>query len=520
MAKIGLCKALNTGKASGPPAFLSCANDGRVTFVAIGSGVGPWSATLVFAEYVNGQPVEMLTLTINEQQPINSMLVDTAGGVFGAYLSDNSSNLGRFEVSGFVDAGNGAGNISMSHLGLFATTADRDMAPGTYAESGGTCTVSGVQYAWQGAAVGWVDASSQRLLRMGVVGDSIDVFGGGIALALSCASAGKIRRIISIATQGDTSTDQLGKISALAGQRLDFVVVKLGTNDAYKSGTPNFVPVVTYTSNMIAIGRYIQSIGARPIFVSLPPRSDGGAQYMAEYSRELEKLCLANNWFLSRRWRQLNDGTGAFISGGSHDTLHPYTHWLISEGQGLLSDMNSAGLFPKPPQLRSETNSLDFGGKFTNTFFLTDTNADGLADGVSKLGSGTATLTSASIGKFQNLAVTASSGNNGLGISFSGLVIGRKYNVRGFITVAVSSGTMRLNSFNGVSGSNMFPVISANADMNIVNSDGTVTLSYDEEFTATSTSGTLNIYDPGNGATFTLSLSEWQCWDLTALGLA
>ena len=409
-------------------------------------------------------------------------------------------------------------------LGVFASDAAMATATGgnyTNLVTGGvTVNIAGVRYTYQGAVVGWVASREAKITRIGVVGDSIDVYGGGIGLALASVSGGRIYRAATVANPGDTSTDQLSKLSGLARANLDYVTVKLGTNDAYKSGKPYYVPLDTYSSNLEAIGNYILSIGATPVFITPPPNSSSGSAYIPEYTRAMEVLCARRKWFISRRWRQLNNGTSAYISGGSYDNIHPYTHWLTSEAVGLLNDMSNFGLFPGVELLRCEKNSGDPSGKFSNALFLTDTNSDGIADSVSILGSGVASLVPAAFGNRQNVAVTASAGNNGVGVSLSGLTVGKKYRLTFDTTISVSSGTMRFVTYNPCSGAGIYANPSATQAMTVVSADGTVTIAYTEEFIATAASGTVNTYDPGSGASFVLGIQEFQCWDLATLGLA
>lgn len=150
MAKIGLFKAANGGTAGAPRASFTAANDGKLTFLAIGAGTGIWRAHVAFAEIVDGVVARRWDAFVTDEEPIATITLRAVGSTVGAWLVEGE---GLFEVGGFADPVEGTSRISMSALGAFVSTADETLIPTIYLAPDSTATVAGVAKMWSGT--GW-----------------------------------------------------------------------------------------------------------------------------------------------------------------------------------------------------------------------------------------------------------------------------------------------------------------------------------------------------------------------------
>src|SRR5690606_4896209 len=180
----------------------------------------------------------------------------------------------------------------------------------------------------------------------------------------------------------------------------------LGTNDINQS-----VDLADYFANMEAIIDATLDIGALPVLITVPPRSDPST-YGAD-------IVTANIWL-----RQVADrlnvplidffGTlvdpsnGQFQSGYNQDGTHPNTAARLVLGQqvvDVLEPFLGPSLTPLP-QYNDDPHNL-----VTNGLFLTDSNADGRADPWATTGAGSQTqsLDAAAVGNWQNWNVSSGS---------------------------------------------------------------------------------------------------------------
>ena len=155
-----------------------------------------------------------------------------------------------------------------------------------------------------------------------------------------------------------------------------------GTNDFGDGATPT-VSYAQHSANVRTIVEYLLSIGTLPILAFPPPR-DSSPAGLARMG--LCAYVIARQYGLPFLfpWRQfVSTTTGAYTgSAGSIDGVHP-----SRDAQALAAADTWAQMaeFSFPPLL--PLSQIDGAGqRTTNCLFLTDSNADGLADGVVSYG--------------------------------------------------------------------------------------------------------------------------------------
>jgi lysophospholipase L1-like esterase len=304
----------------------------------------------------------------------------------------------------------------MSHLTLTAPPALR--GPGPIIAATGDSKIA------NGAQSGTIASNS---LQTGVPGDLGPRNYPMWAALLSPASA-KIQYGRMAAQGGETAAQTLTRIQAALAATPSYLLphyllVDVGTNDV--SALTDFPTVKqTFTS----IYATAVSYGATPIVATQPPRdNDLGSlrTYLIKLNNWLTRTARLNGWpLLDVHAAVVDTSNGNWTSGYSADGIHPNSTGAKVIGQAL-ADLAGNPAAGKPGVLRGlspaylatsqvDTFSQVLSGGAANQLFLTDTNADGLADGWSSIsGSPTFTLTTDAtnfMGKAQSVTRTAADG--------------------------------------------------------------------------------------------------------------
>jgi hypothetical protein len=214
----------------------------------------------------------------------------------------------------------------------------------------------------------------------GFFGDSITNYGEGYPYYAAMRSRGAIRPAHVKANPGDSSTVLLPKLAAqilAATPKPTACVLLCGANDAIASA-----PLATYKANVIAMVGQLRAAGIAPVLCTVPPNNSDTAHgfvriynaWLARYA-ELQRIPLVDFYGLL-----LDQTTGDYktaYNGG--DGVHPSVAANDAMGQ-LVYDTLAGFLTPRPYLVQPYAGAPNL---MANSNFLVDSNADGLADGLS-----------------------------------------------------------------------------------------------------------------------------------------
>jgi lysophospholipase L1-like esterase len=273
------------------------------------------------------------------------------------------------------------------------------------------------------------------------------------------ARSGKLKYLYNAARSGEDTNQILARFDADVLSRKPRVVHLIaGTNDIGGS-----IPLATTIANVKEMINRTQKAGALFVFGTIPPRDENDT-----YLPLIDKMNLAYKGLAARTGALLIDyhsvltdpANGHYTYPYSSDGVHP-----TSVGAKAMAKLAVAQLNPLLPSFAapvSHSQQANSTNLLTNSCFITDSNADGVADGLT-LG-GTATTSTASlitdpdvIGKAQQLVFTGASQRNFVAaITPSGkFAVGDRIAFAGKVKATLEAGVgkfdMRLN-FNASTG--------------------------------------------------------------------
>lgn len=341
-------------------------------------------------------------------------------------------------------------------------------------------------------------------------GDSVANF----AIAQALMQTGFRQRAVRLAAVGGSgSVLLLSTIQAWVADptnlalKCDWASIEIGANDFAQSSA-------TFIANVSAAVDALYAVGIRVCLIFNAPY-DAHATETAQRNLDLETIAAAKQCPILRPWRSISSGAGAYLAGRSGDGLHPNKQYLYTVGTAARDQMRDYGILPRHEPVRSDMNGGP-GNMYSNGMFLTDTNADGTADTVTKMGTGTCTLvSSAEIGKIQRLVYVAGTAEfKGLSIAGPTLVSGNTYLLRGIVRITTTAGSTfpKFNLYNSKASGDYNNDIVLNAD--------SVTRQYEfnQEFVAVSSGAmTINLYsNVAADHAGTIEIEQFQVVDLTA----
>lgn len=212
------------------------------------------------------------------------------------------------------------------------------------------------------------------------------------------------------AVAGNASAAVLTRLPAsLSETSPRIVTLNDGTNDIGAG-----VSLATWLSNKAAQVALVRAAGALPVLSTIPPRDAGGFEATINlWNHRLRAYALTEGLTVMDFYRALVDpATGRYLTGYTSDGVHP-----TGPGLDAMSDVAAqvlAGLVPSGAPLLPQDN-IDANNLIPNGLFITDTNADGVPDGLTP-GSAPTGVTSSLVadaavpGKLFRLSATASSG--------------------------------------------------------------------------------------------------------------
>lgn len=513
MSNAAVINATNSsGHAAGAPIAISTGGD--VALKLYGTGTGSWSVTAAFAPSVGGVVQAPTTLTITNDSPrAVTSTISTGATEWVGWIMASS---GTWEASGIVEGYTGDEALA-NYLGDFASFA---ALPAKAVKTGARATVGAESYVYNGAQAGWVEVRSMASTGNRWVwdGDSITNGFNGVQTVAAILN-GKMVIAGNVAAPGQRLDEILARIGATLAYKPDGIWLMAGTNDAGIGRTPADFAVL--------LNAYIDKVlgsGIQLILSLIPPRSDANNLNAQKINVTIRRVAGLRGVPLCDPWETFRANDGTWVAGASGDLIHPYAHILVPAAQSANAQLS--GWLNSIPSIYPPLAQPD-GGLRANNLFLTDTNGDGLADGINAGAGATNTLSTASLpklGKVQRCAWSAYAGDSNF-LVFGGaanpgdkiLAIGRiSYDPQG------STNNKLEVKFIGDYGAKTHGYLFGGAGANFRDAFSGV---YAIEFTtvAGSTSADMNpSMNRVSGGTVTgfLELSQVQFYNLTALGLA
>lgn len=344
------------------------------------------------------------------------------------------------------------------------------------------------------------------------LGDSITANGGYSSWfePTIFSSCGRIKKVYNAGVGGDTTDQMIARFDTDVAQKSSHEIwIQTGTNDvpagnfsAYKASLEALIDLA------LATGRVVR-------LMSIPPRTSF-ATTVAKF-RLIQSIVAKNKGIpLYDIWKDcFNVSTGEWKSGYCvADGIHPEAIAATSAKDNLIAGL---GLSTDSNMILPVKNEAG-AGKYSNPLFVTDTNGDGLADGISKYGNiSVFTLEDSSFGKKQVSTITTSMGTDGL-INVTSTTVGNKYRVVARVDISgVVNGYTRIALQKRLGGTVV--------DTDIIY-EGPTCFAGELEHDVVMPIGTDSLwfvfYQVGRTSNFSsiIKLERFQVYDLTALGFA
>lgn len=275
----------------------------------------------------------------------------------------------------------------------------------------------------------WAPFGTTRVI---IIGDSITQYGSasGWALYVEMVSNGRVRVVKDAAVAGQKTYEMWPRMAtdvAPYASSADELWVMAGANDATSGRTS--------TQFGSDLGKIIENglgYGLRVRVMCTPPNDTS----LSNAIRLREATgAVALKWgvdFIDPWLSCINPATGGFNAADTLDGVHPSAAGHTKAGQAIVAALN----IPTGHAIALPLQNAANGGMMANPLFVTDTNADGLADGMGGSG-GTYSLVASTYGNKQRLSASAATGpmyiqNNPI----LTVVPGNVYSVKGKVTVS------------------------------------------------------------------------------------
>lgn len=352
-------------------------------------------------------------------------------------------------------------------------------------------------------------------IRVITMGDSITQYGSasGWMLYVEMTSNRRVRVVKDAAVAGETVDQMIARFSTDVtpyADQADELWIMAGTNNAGLSESNSvFAPKI---SALIDLGI---ATGLRVRVFNIPPRDNVIA--VANTMREcISAVAMQKGVNCYDPWQGvINPATGGFNAADTVDGVHPSAAGHTKAGQAVVAAL----AIPTTHAIALPVQNAANGGMISNPLFVTDSNADGLADGLTAAGGGATTLVASTFGNKQRLAASAATGPMYIQTSVLTVVPGNVYSVKGKLT---TSGTdygwylrIRWQTAASLDTNNLYPWTGQ------ANASGEFEFRVTAPADATKLAIQWSLVKQAAKANYTatLEIEQFQIVDLTAIGL-
>ena len=354
-----------------------------------------------------------------------------------------------------------------------------------------------------------------KQIRVITIGDSITQYGSasGWMLYVEMVSNGRVKLVRDAAIAGNRTDQMVARfntdVTPYASQA-DELWVMTGANDATAGDTS-----ATFASDLSQLVDLGLSLGLRVRVFAMPP-NDTSITNALKFREITNAVAIKKGVDFYDPWQTcVNPATGGLLAADTVDGVHPSAAGHTKAGQAVVAAL----AIPTTHNIALPVQNAANGGMISNPLFVTDSNADGLADGLSSAGGGTTTLVASTFGNKQRLAASAATGPMYIQTSVLTVVPGNVYSVKGKLT---TSGTdynwylrIRWQTAASLDTNNLYPW------------SGQANASGEFEFRVTAPADATKLAIQWSllkqaakaNYTATLEIEQFQIVDLTAIGL-
>jgi len=354
-----------------------------------------------------------------------------------------------------------------------------------------------------------------KQIRVIAIGDSITAYGSasGWMLYVEMVSNGRVKLVRDAAIAGNRTDQMVARfntdVTPYASQA-DELWIMTGANDATAGDTS-----ATFASDLSQLVDLGLSVGLRVRVFAMPP-NDTSITNALKFREITNAVAIKKGVDFYDPWQTcVNPATGGFLAADTIDGVHPSAAGHTKAGQAVVAAL----AIPTTHNIALPVQNAANGGMISNPLFVTDSNADGLADGLSAAGGGTTTLVASTFGNKQRLAASAATGPMYIQTSVLAVVPGNVYSVKGKLT---TSGTdynwylrIRWQTTGSLDTNNLYPW------------NGQANASGEFEFRVTAPADATKLAIQWSllkqaakaNYTATLEIEQFQIVDLTAIGL-
>lgn len=356
-----------------------------------------------------------------------------------------------------------------------------------------------------------------KALRVITIGDSISAYGSasGWMLYVEMVSNGRVRLIRDAAIAGNRTDQMVARfdtdVTPYASQA-DELWIMAGANDVSAGDTS-----AVFASDLSQLIDKGLAVGLRVRVFVMPP-NDTNISNALKFREVTTAVAMKKGVDCMDPWQTcINASTGGFISTDTIDGVHPSAAGHTKAGQAVVAAL----AIPTNHNIALPVQNAANGGMMSNPLFVTDSNADGLADGWGSGGSGVASLVSSTFGNKQRFTATSLTGptyiqNNPI----LAVTPGKVYAIKGKLTVSGTDHSWYLR---------IRWLTAASADTNnLYPWNGQANASGEFEFRVTAPSDAtqlavqFSLLKQAAKANYSavLDIEQFQVVDLTAIGLA
>lgn len=356
-----------------------------------------------------------------------------------------------------------------------------------------------------------------KQIRVITIGDSISAYGSasGWMLYVEMVSNGRVKLIRDAAIAGNRTDQMVARfdtdVTPYASQA-DELWIMAGANDVSAGDTST-----VFASDLSQLIDKGLAVGLRVRVFVMPP-NDTNISNALKFREVTTAVAMKKGVDCMDPWQTcINASTGGFISTDTVDGVHPSAAGHTKAGQAVVTALN----IPTSHNIALPVQNAANGGMMSNPLFVTDSNADGLADGWGSSGSGVASLVASTFGNKQRFTATTLTGptyiqNNPI----LTVVPGNVYSVKGKLTV---SGTdhcwylrIRWQTAGSIDTNNLYPWYGQ------ANATGEFEFRVTAPSDATKLAVQFSLLKQAAKANYSavLDVEQFQIVDLTAIGLA